>query len=67
MESIEPKIVAAIGTAIHAYIEEARLAQAEAELAAQAPAVPLERINLWGIAGRRDLMMQRQLWQLRVY
>ncbi len=64
MEAIEPKLMAAITAAVHAYIEEQRAAAAE-ELVAAAP--PVERVNLWAIAGRQDLMMQRRLWQLRVY
>lgn len=64
MEAIEPKLMAAITAAVHAYIEEQRAAAAE-ELVAAPP--PVERVNLWAIAGRQDLMMQRRLWQLRVY
>lgn len=65
MEAIEPKVMAAIMAAVHAYIEEARRAEAMEELVVSAP--PVERINLWAIAGRQDLMLQRRLWQLRVY
>jgi len=63
MEAIEPKIIAAISAAVKAYIEETTLAQVMEEVAAP----PVEKINLWAIAGRQDLMMQRRLWQLRMY
>ena len=64
MEAIEPKLMAAITAAVHAYIEEQRAAAVEEPVVA---ALPVERVNLWAIAGRQDLMMQRRLWQLRVY
>jgi uncharacterized protein (UPF0147 family) len=63
MEAIEPKIIAAISAAVKAYIEETTLAQIVEEPAAP----PFARVNLWAIAGRQDLLMQRRLWQLRVY
>ncbi|MBN1615386.1 MAG: hypothetical protein JW950_13045 [Deltaproteobacteria bacterium] len=62
MEELDPKIIAAITAAVRAYIEETTFVEAEAVVA---PVV--EKINLWAIAGRQDLMLQRRLWQLRVY
>ena len=65
MEAIEPKLMAAITAAVHAYIEEMRQAEVLEEVVVVAP--PVERINLWAIAGRQDLMLQRRLWQMRVH
>lgn len=64
MESIEPRIVAAIAGAITAYTEETALWSVREEKK-EAPA-PVAPVNLWGIAGRQDLMLQRKLWQLRL-
>ena len=64
MESIEPKIVAAITGAITAYSEETKLRGVSEEKKEAPP--PAEPINLWGIAGRQDLMLQRRIWQLRL-
>ena len=65
MEAIDPKLMAAITAAVHAYIEEIRQAEALEEVVTAAP--PVERINLWAIAGRQDLMIQRRLWQMRIH
>jgi hypothetical protein len=64
MECIEPKIVAAIAGAITAYTEETELWSVGEEKKEALPTVG--PINLWGIAGRQDLMLQRRLWQLRL-
>ncbi len=64
MESIEPKIVAAIAGAITAYSEETELRSVSEKKKKVPPHV--EPINLWGIAGRQDLMLQRRIWQLRL-
>jgi hypothetical protein len=64
MESIEPKIVAAIAGAITAYTEETALWSVSEKKKEALP--PVEPINLWGIAGRQDLMLQRKIWQLRL-
>lgn len=65
METIPPKIIAAISTAIKAYREEQKVL--EEEKAARSVFVHDERINLWAIAGRQDLMLQRRLWQQRLH
>ena len=64
MESIEPTIVAAIAGAITAYTEETELRSVSEKKNEALP--PVEPINLWGITGRQDLMLQRRLWQLRL-
>ena len=64
MESIEPKIVAAIAGAITAYSEETDVKSVREKKKTVPP--PVEAINLWGIAGRQDLMLQRRIWQLRL-
>ena len=64
MESIEPRIVAAIAGAITAYTQKIELRSVSEEKKEALPTV--EPINLWGIAGRQDLMFQRRLWQLRL-
>jgi hypothetical protein len=64
MESIDPKVMAAISAAIGAYLEE----ESMAAMAAQAAAVaPFATINLWAISGRQDAMLQRRMWQTRSY
>jgi len=63
MDCREPKIIAAITGAITAYDEEVALRSVRKE---KVPP-PVELINLWGIAGRQDLMLQRRIWQLRLY
>ncbi|MFH0811520.1 MAG: hypothetical protein V2A69_01585 [Pseudomonadota bacterium] len=65
METIEPKILAAISGAIKAYREEEMLMESREEVIP--PPGPIERVNLWAIAGRQDIMLQRKLWQLRLY
>ena len=58
---IDKKVVAAIGTAVTAYIQSERAAeQAARAQAAHAPA------NLWGQSGRQEIMRNRQMWQLRI-
>jgi hypothetical protein len=32
-----------------------------------APTLPLTTINPWTISGRQDAMLQRRLWQMRMY
>jgi len=64
MEPIEPKIVAAIAGARTAYSEETDVKSVR-EKKRTVPS-PGEAINLWGIAGRQDLMLQRRIWQLRL-
>lgn len=64
-ENISPKIIAAITSAVSAYREQQRLQQ-EQEKDIRVPAQP-ERVNLWAIAGRQDVVFQRRLWQMRMY
>jgi len=66
MQSINPKVMAAISAAIGAYLEEeAAAAMAMQQAAAAAP--PFATVNLWAIAGRMDAMLQRRSWQMRMY
>ncbi len=62
MQSINPKVMAAISAAIGAYLEEEAAAMAAA---APAAAAPFATINLWAIAGRMDAMSQRRSCQMR--
>jgi len=63
MNSMEPKIIAAISGAIKAYREErARIEIREEKIIPP----PFEPVNLLGIAGRQDMMLQRKFWQLRL-
>jgi len=58
---IDKKLVAAIGTAVTAYMRE----EDAAERAAREP----ERqavSNIWGQSGRQEIMRNRQMWQLRI-
>jgi len=64
MESTKPKIVAAISGALNAYIEEKRLIRIKEE---KVIPVLTGAFNLWGIAGRQEIMLKRYLWQLRLY
>ncbi|MEI8172441.1 MAG: hypothetical protein WCH07_03025 [Deltaproteobacteria bacterium] len=64
MESIDPKVMAAISAALGAYLEEEAAAMA-AQAAAAAP--PYATVNLWAIAGRMDATLQRRSWQMRMY
>lgn len=65
MDTIPPKIIAAISTAVKAYREE------QEGLEEKKSDIPVftytERVNLWAIAGRQDLMLQRRLWQQRLH
>lgn len=65
MESIPPKIIAAISTAVKAYREEQDALQAREQIR-QVPSMQ-ERVSLWAIAGRQDLMLQRRIWQQRLH
>jgi len=55
----------AISAAIGAYLEEEAAAMAMQQEAAAAP--PFATVNLWAIAGRMDMMLQRRSWQMRMY
>ena len=66
MQKIDPKVMVAISAAIGAYMEEeAVAAMAMHQEAAAAP--PFATVNLWAIAGRMDMMLQRRSWQMRMY
>ncbi len=67
METISPKIIAAISTAVHAYREEQKALLLEKQEVARQVIVHADRINLWAIAGRQDLMLQRRIWQQRLH
>jgi hypothetical protein len=65
MQTIDPKVMVAISAAIGAYIEEEAAAMAMQQAAAAPP--PFATVNLWAIAGRMDMMLQRRSWQMRMY
>jgi len=65
MQTIDPKVMVAISAAIGAYLEEEAAAMAMQQEAAAAP--PFATVNLWAIAGRMDMMLQRRSWQMRMY
>ena len=54
----------AISAAIGAYLEEEAAAMAMQQ---EAAAPPFATVNLWAIAGRMDMMLQRRSWQMRMY
>jgi hypothetical protein len=66
MQTIDPKVMAAISAAVGAYLEEEAAAMA-AQAAAAPAAPPFATVNLWAIAGRMDSMLQRRSWQMRMY
>lgn len=65
MDTISPKVVAAISTAIKTYREEQEAVKEKRPVSTAV--VFTERINLWAIAGRQESMLQRRIWQLRLY
>lgn len=67
MENISPKIVAAISAAVKAYREEQEALILQKQEVAKPVIVHVERVNLWAIAGRQDLMLQRRIWQQRLH
>jgi hypothetical protein len=64
MQSLDPKVVAAISGAVGAYLEEEAAAKAKSEASVVVPYKPL---NIWAISGRQDAMFQRRMWQMRMY
>jgi len=66
MESINPKVMAAISAAIGAYLEEEAAALTVSAAAAPSQA-PYASINIWALAGRQDVMFTRRMWQMRIY
>jgi hypothetical protein len=55
------KVVAAIGTAVTMYLAEEQAAE---RVARRSEARPVA--SPWGMAGRQELMRNRQMWQLRI-
>ncbi|MEN6318823.1 MAG: hypothetical protein ABFD82_08745 [Syntrophaceae bacterium] len=65
MQTIDPKVMAAISAAVGAYLEEEAAAAMAAQAASAAP--PFATVNLWAIAGRIEMMAQRRSWQMKMY
>jgi len=65
MQTIDPKVMAAISAAIGAYLEEEAAAMAMQQATEAAP--PFATVNLWAIAGRIEMMAQRRSWQMKMY
>jgi len=57
----DKKIVAAIGTAVTAYIQDEKSAAQPARKGAARQAA-----NAWSQSGRQEIMRNRQMWQLRI-
>ena len=57
----DKKIVAAIGTAITAYIRDEKAA---VQASRAQPARPVA--SAWSQSGRQEIMRNRQMWQLRI-
>ena len=57
----DKKVVAAIGTAVTAYIQEEKAAEQAARTRALRPPT-----NAWNLSGRQEIMRNRQMWQLRI-
>jgi len=64
-ENVSPKIIAAITSAVSAYRREQKLLQ-EKERPVMMP-LQIEKVNLWAIAGRQEVVFQRRLWQMKIY
>ena len=62
---IKPQILAAISSAISAYIADEEAACQAAALSAAAAQAPTPPANLWGLAGRSEAMQLRMLMQRR--
>ena len=67
MESINPKVMAAISAAIGAYLQEEAAALSVSAAEAAPSTAPYASINIWALAGRQDVMFTRRMWQLRIY
>ncbi len=67
MESINPKVMAAISAAIGAYLGEEAAALSVSAAEAASSAAPYASINIWALAGRQDVMFTRRMWQMRTY
>jgi hypothetical protein len=64
MNPIKPQVLAAIGGALEAYLEEEAAVLAQGVLAAAGPP-PGPPVNLWGTSGRQWAMQMRALTQRR--
>jgi hypothetical protein len=62
---IKPTILAAISSAISAYIADEEAAVQAAALSGAAAQAPVPPANLWGLAGRSEAMQMRMLMQRR--
>ena len=62
---IKPQIMAAISSAISAYIADEEAALSAAALSAAAAQLPGPPANLWGLTGRSEAMQMRMLMQRR--
>ena len=62
---IKPQILAAISSAISAYIADEEAALSMAALSAAAAQAPSPPANLWGLTGRSEAMQMRMLMQRR--
>ncbi len=65
METIPPKIIAAISSAVKAYRETQMLLEEKEALRPNLSQT--DRVSLWAVAGRQDTMFQRRLWQMRMH
>ncbi len=55
------KVVAAISMAVTSYIREENASMAAAQKRPEPAAA-----NVWGQTGRREIMRNRQMWQMRI-
>lgn len=62
--AVKPQILAAISSAVQAYLQEEEAWQAAAAWA-PGPQPPAPPANLWGLSGRQWAMQTRQLMQRR--
>ena len=62
---VKPQIMAAISSAISAYLADEEAALSAAALSAAAGRTPGPPPNLWGMAGRAEAMQLRMLMQRR--
>ena len=58
---LDRKVVAAIGTAVTAYIQDEKAQEQAVRMLATPQAT-----NMWSQSGRQELMRNRQMWQLRI-
>ncbi|MCX8031351.1 MAG: hypothetical protein N3A59_07230 [Thermodesulfovibrionales bacterium] len=65
MEPIPPKVVSAIVSAVKAYRDSQEVSQRKETIVTTQ--LPHQRVSLWAIVGRQDMMLQRRLWQQRMY